>query len=224
MDGIRRTDGLLTVLAAVLLVMTALAPGCGDRQAPPPQPECEEDQDCPSEKFCEGGRCIPRAPTPPMPPPPECMSSADCNDNRICVDGQCRWECRDDGDCGTGEICRDNRCQPVPECVVDTVHFDFDQYYLTTEAKSILRANVQCLKRKGFGRIAVEGHCDERGSAEYNLSLGQKRAQTVSDFMTDLGIDMTKLKIISYGEERPFDYGHDEDAWAKNRRTETIER
>ncbi len=210
--------GALFILACTALLMVSVMVGCGDDGPPPPLPECDDDLDCPEGKNCEGGRCIMRV---QAAPPPECTSAADCSDNKICVNGDCKYECRVDSDCGAGEECANNRCAAIA-CDIQRVNFDFNEYYLTSEAQSQLRANADCLKRRNPARIVIEGHCDERGSIEYNLSLGQKRAQSVKDFLVDLGVDTTKLNVLSYGEERPLEYGHNEEAWTKNRRAETV--
>ena len=97
------------------------------------------------------------------------------------------------------------------------VFFDFDQYNLSSEAKSTLEANARELKRVS-GNVTIEGHCDERGTKAYNLALGDKRAGVAKDYLVSLGVTASRITTISYGKERPFDSGHDETAWAKNRR------
>ena len=104
---------------------------------------------------------------------------------------------------------------------LETVHFNFDDFNLSEEARQILAKNAEWLKKYNV-TIQIEGHCDERGSNEYNLALGEKRAKTARDYLAALGIDATRLTIISYGEEVPVDPGHDDTAWAKNRRAEFI--
>jgi peptidoglycan-associated lipoprotein len=101
-----------------------------------------------------------------------------------------------------------------------TVYFDFDKYNLRPDAKSNLDSNYQLLKTFSDVTVKIEGHCDERGTVEYNLSLGQKRAQSVQDYLTGLGISPSRITTISYGKERPAVQGSDEAAWAKNRRCE----
>jgi len=98
------------------------------------------------------------------------------------------------------------------------VFFDFDKYNLSSEAKSTLEANARELKRVGDSNITIEGHCDERGTKAYNLALGDKRAGAAKDYLVSLGVTASRITTISYGKERPFDSGHDESAWAKNRR------
>jgi len=98
------------------------------------------------------------------------------------------------------------------------IHFEFDRYDLTPEAKRILAENAQVLLEHPTWKIQIEGHCDERGSNEYNLALGEKRARSARDYLIKLGIAPERLSIISYGEEMPLDPRHCEEAWAKNRR------
>jgi len=101
-----------------------------------------------------------------------------------------------------------------------TVYFDFDKYNLRADAKASLDANFALLQEFPDAIIKVEGHCDERGTVEYNISLGEKRARAVMDYLVGKGIAAARLSIISYGKERPVDPGHNEAAWSKNRRAE----
>jgi len=96
--------------------------------------------------------------------------------------------------------------------------FDFDSYSLSSEAKGTLDQNAKELKRVTAAAITIEGHCDERGTSAYNLALGEKRANAAKDYLVALGISGSRITTVSYGKERPFDTGHDESAWAKNRR------
>jgi len=100
------------------------------------------------------------------------------------------------------------------------IYFDFDQYVLTPQARDILAANAAYLKANAGVKARIEGHCDERGSDEYNLALGERRALAAKNYLVSLGIAADRLDIISYGEEMPLDPGHNEEAWAKNRRAE----
>ncbi len=98
------------------------------------------------------------------------------------------------------------------------VYFDFDQSILRPDAKEALNKNIQWLRANPRVRIQIEGHCDERGNNEYNLALGDLRAKTVRDYVVAGGVSVARITIISYGEERPFVLGHDEEAWKWNRR------
>lgn len=103
-----------------------------------------------------------------------------------------------------------------------TIYFAFDDYTLSYEAQQNLSATADYLKNNPSAVVQIEGHCDERGSVEYNLALGQKRAQSVKDYLVDLGVDSSRMPTMSYGEERPVASGHDEDAWGQNRRAEFV--
>ena len=98
------------------------------------------------------------------------------------------------------------------------IHFDYDKADIREGDRAILSKNADVLKRFDFLKVTVEGHCDERGSVEYNLALGERRAKAARDFLVSYGIAAGRLTTISYGKERPFDNGHDEDSWSKNRR------
>lgn len=104
------------------------------------------------------------------------------------------------------------------------IHFEFDQYVLVPSAKSTLQQNADYLAANRGVRVVIEGHCDERGSDEYNLALGEKRALATKAYLVSLGVAANRLDVLSYGEERPLDPAHDEEAWAKNRRAEFVAR
>ncbi len=105
---------------------------------------------------------------------------------------------------------------------VKDVYFGFDRYDLTDEGRATLKANADWLKGNPAVRIQIEGHCDERGDANYNLALGAKRAQTAKDYLVTLGITVDRLSTISYGEEIPVCTEHTEDCWAQNRRARFV--
>ena len=105
---------------------------------------------------------------------------------------------------------------------LESVYFDYDQAIVREDQKEIMMKNAQWLKSNPQIRVKIEGNCDERGTAEYNLALGQRRADTVKDFLEGLGIVPKRMQAISYGFERPKDPGHDEAAWAKNRRADFV--
>ena len=98
------------------------------------------------------------------------------------------------------------------------IFFEFDSSTLSAEAESILRAKAEWMRRNPSLTIVIEGHCDNRGTTEYNLALGERRAESVKRFLIDLGIAETRIRTISFGEERPLVMGDNEEAWAKNRR------
>jgi peptidoglycan-associated lipoprotein len=98
------------------------------------------------------------------------------------------------------------------------IHFDFDKYDILPEDAGILKENAALLMNYPKVKIQVEGHCDERGTNEYNLALGERRANAAKKYLLSLGISTDRISSISYGEEKPLDAGHNEEAWSKNRR------
>ena len=101
-----------------------------------------------------------------------------------------------------------------------TVYFDFDAYNLRSDARDALQFNAQLMRSSPDLRVQIEGNCDERGSDEYNLALGKKRAEAAKSYLVDLGIEAARISTLSYGEENPAVPGHNEMAWAQNRRDE----
>ncbi len=104
----------------------------------------------------------------------------------------------------------------------ENVYFAFDSSALSPAAQEILREKAEWMRRYPSATVIIEGHCDERGTSEYNLALGDRRAQSVKSFMVNLGISPGRMTTISYGEERPVAPGHNEFAWAKNRRANFV--
>ena len=102
------------------------------------------------------------------------------------------------------------------------IHFDFDKYNIRPDYAEILKQNAVVLKKFPTVKIQIEGHCDERGTSEYNLALGERRASSVKRYLVSLGVDEKRISTISYGEERPLDPNQNEEAWTKNRRAEFI--
>ncbi len=106
--------------------------------------------------------------------------------------------------------------------VVQTIYFDFDKYDLRSDARATLAANAEWLKSNTSWRILIEGHCDERGTNEYNMALGDRRANSARNYLISAGVSPARVRTISYGEERPAAPGHDEASWARNRRAEFV--
>jgi peptidoglycan-associated lipoprotein len=109
-----------------------------------------------------------------------------------------------------------------PQISLQDAFFDFDDFTLRNDAKSALDNDAKYLEKNAGARINVEGHCDERGSVEYNLALGEKRAKSAKDYLVSYGIAANRITTISYGKERPFAQGHDESAWSQNRRAHFV--
>jgi peptidoglycan-associated lipoprotein len=111
----------------------------------------------------------------------------------------------------------------VAENIFETVYFDFDSSDLRQDARDVLSKHAETIHKSYAGaKIQIEGHCDERGSAEYNLALGERRAKSALNYLTTLGVKPENLIIISFGKEKPAVNGSDEAAWAKNRRAEFV--
>lgn len=106
--------------------------------------------------------------------------------------------------------------------VGENIHFDFDSFLLSDRARQILVAKAEYLRTNPDITVIVEGHCDDRGTNEYNVALGERRAQSVKTFLVNLGIDTNRLSTVSYGEERPIATGHDEASLAENRRAQFV--
>ncbi len=108
---------------------------------------------------------------------------------------------------------------PVP---LKDVFFDYDRAMVRNDQKAALNDNADWLKANPRAKLLIEGHCDERGTAEYNLALGERRAKAVKDYLVSAGIAPDRISSVSYGEERPFVLGHDESAWKWNRRAHFV--
>ena len=106
--------------------------------------------------------------------------------------------------------------------LVRDAFFEFDASTLSTDAQEALTTSASWLKAHPAYTLLIEGHCDERGTEQYNLALGDRRANTAKDYLVTLGVDGGRIKTVSYGEERPFDQGHDESGWQKNRRAHLV--
>ncbi|MBN9565437.1 MAG: peptidoglycan-associated lipoprotein Pal [Alphaproteobacteria bacterium] len=106
--------------------------------------------------------------------------------------------------------------------VGDRVFFAFDRYDVAAEGQAVLHRQAEWLKKYPSTLVVVEGHCDERGTREYNLALGERRAHSVKNYLISLGVDANRVEVISYGKERPFVVGSNEETWAQNRVGRTV--
>ena len=141
----------------------------------------------------------PRPPDPitePMPVPPEPLKDDSLTSKSL------------------DDLNRDSPLKPV--------FYELDSSDVSAAGQQILQANAAVLKRYPTWQITIEGHCDERGTAEYNLALGERRALAAKTYLVSLGIPADKVRTVSYGKEFPFDAGHDDGAWAKNRRAHFV--
>ena len=187
------------------------------------KPQCTRNDDCAGGMKCAQEKCV-----------PECTAETaaqDCGPGRKCISGRCAAEeaCLTDADCGTGRACVDKVCKGdvlagrtgrLGDCDLKPVFFGFDDATLGAEARKQLDDDFGCLQRGTFSHLLVAGHTDERGTTEYNLALGERRAAAVKKYLAGLGVEAKNLKTVSFGKERPADPGHDETAWSRNRRTE----
>jgi len=144
----------------------------------------------------------PALPTPPPPPPPTKVEEALPFPGPLTEDAI--------GNRSLDDLNRDSPFKPV--------FFALDSAELDDAGRTVATANAQLLQKYATWAITVEGHCDERGTAEYNIALGERRAVAVKTYLVSVGISPDRIRTVSYGKEFPFDPGHDEAAWAKNRR------
>jgi len=185
-----------TVLYVALVLLSVIAAGCARRQAPATQP-------APPPSAAGPGTETETAPPSgalrveePLPAAPETIRE-DAISTRALED-----------------LNRDSPFKPV--------FYALDSAELDEVGRMVVTANAQLMKQYPTWEITVEGHCDERGTAEYNLALGERRAVAVRDYLVSLGIPTARIRTVSYGKEFPFDQGHDEAAWARNRRAHFV--
>jgi peptidoglycan-associated lipoprotein len=179
--------------AAMAMILTTLVVGCGKKQPPATAPAPP-----PS---------APATATPPPPPPAQRVEEATPVATEPVVEDTIGAKSLDD-------LNRDSPLKPA--------FFGLDSFELDTEAQKVVQQNAELLKKYNTWAITIEGHCDERGTAEYNLALGERRAVAVKTYLVSLGIPPDRVRTVSYGKEFPFDPGHTEDAWAKNRRAHFV--
>ena len=206
--------------------------------------QCRDDSQCAATDRCNGGRCEPKA---------ECTENSDCEASKVCKSGKCKFECQATNECGTGLKCSENKCVDelacagptdcgagmscssgrcakvenasralAETCELTNVEFEFNRSQLTVDSREKLQAIADCIQAK-TGVITIEGHCDERGTEEYNLSLGEERARSVRKYLISLGVSRSRLQIVSKGELEPIDNDSTEDAWSRNRRAQFLE-
>lgn len=113
---------------------------------------------------------------------------------------------------------------PVKVAELSDIFFDFDRSTIKSESEAQLKENAEWMSDNSGKNLVLEGHCDERGTSEYNMALGERRAQSAKQFLMSIGVEPSRMTTISYGEEKPFDPGHNEAAWAKNRRVHFVEK
>lgn len=213
----------VSTFAAILFV--AVLTAC---PSPPKNGECKTSKDCEAQagygKICVSGQCA------------ECAADTDCRDGFTCQANKCqpkpapvaaapKPECAADAECGSGKACQDGKCVSTedPACAdpaAFTVNFGFDQATIVGDAASKLKTLAACLAKSPVKRLVIDGHCDDRGTTQYNLALGKKRAESVKKYLSDLGVT-TAVGTNTFGKEQPLCREATEDCWARNRRAES---
>ncbi len=127
-----------------------------------------------------------------------------------------------DGSGGAGQIRAGSQEDFVRSIDSDRIYFDTDRFNVDAADQATLQSQAQWLARYPNTRITIEGHCDERGTRDYNLALGERRANAAKNYLASLGVDSNRIQTVSYGKERPAAAGSNENAWAQNRRAVTI--
>jgi peptidoglycan-associated lipoprotein len=169
--------------------------------------ECGKNEDCPSGFVCQANKCAPK---------PECDAETPCPAGQSCDAGRCVGT-RTPVDAGASQ----RPTEPTgPVCELQRVSFDFDDASLKGDARDALAKNAECLRQLKSSRVRVEGHCDERGTNEYNQHLGQRRAEAVRRYLANLGLESGIFEAVSFGEEQPVCTDSTEACWAQNRRVE----
>jgi len=201
------TKALKGFLCGLVLIAVIAAPACRHKTTPTPvKPVVQPDT--------AASMTVPPVPTTTTVPQPATISAPS---DFVQTDTQPRVD--------TAELSPNieeaNRQAQVRGFIKDA-YFGYDEAALGADAQAALTDSANWLKRNPSYNLLVEGHCDERGTEQYNLALGDRRANTVKQFLMTLGVDAARIRTVSYGEERPFDPGHDESAWAKNRRAHLV--
>ncbi len=129
---------------------------------------------------------------------------------------------RDGGGAGDGQAIPGSQADFIARVASDRVYFDTDRSNIDADDQRILASQAEWLKRYTGTRVTIEGHCDERGTRDYNIALGARRANSAKNFLVAAGIDPARINTVSYGKERPDAVGSDQGAWARNRRAVTV--
>lgn len=188
--------------------------------------ECGGDADCRDGFVCRTNKCVPK---------PQCTADADCPSGQACQGERCVAKaqlqpgtCNTTSDCGVNERCEANKCVsaslPPADCrdpAAFTIRFGFDQSTLTADSTSTLQKLADCLKRAPAKKVTVQGNADERGTRQYNVALGARRAEAARKYLQDMGASGS-LDTVSFGKEKPICTESTEDCWAKNRRADFV--
>ena len=202
------------------LLATLVASACG-----PTYPNCDNDSNCHEGEYCVNGQCQ------------QCRPDGnDCPAGQRCQDGRCDeipGYCNSTSDCPGGQECQNNRCvtpmttsEPIDNtpqaCTLTDVYFAYDSSELDPTARGAIESNARCATERDIPHMTLTGHCDPRGTEEYNLALGERRAQSVRGFVQRLGVPNNHISARSMGEEMA--RGSDESSWARDRRVQFEER
>jgi peptidoglycan-associated lipoprotein len=191
--------------------------------------ECRGDGDCKDGRVCRGNKCV-----------GECTTNEDCPTGKRCDSERCVGECSSDAECGSGMSCVDGSCQAAQtekisaKCrpmsggageviALPNIEFNFNDYELTFDSRQGLDQAGGCMREAPQVRIIIEGHGDERGTQEFNLALGEKRANTVKTYLKNLGVDTSRMSTRSKGENEPLCREASEECYSRNRRVEFIQ-
>jgi len=173
---------------------------------------CQQSTDCEQGLVCKNNRCE------------VCTAKEDCPKGTVCIEGTCGpAECYTSNECPAGLSCVNYRCKPddmastsLPgECRLEPIYFNYDSANISRQMRDEIEGNYDCLKNSK-DRITLEGHCDPRGTTEYNMGLGERRARRVHKIIRTMGFDSSRMRVVSKGEEEAT--GHGEDTWARDRR------
>ena len=215
------TNRALQISSLALTLIVALAAGCGDDY-----PKCDTDEDCHQGEFCVNNLCQ------------QCRGDQDCGPGKRCEGGACNpipGYCTSSSDCPAGQQCENNMCvtaqsvvappdapsTPSGACSLDPVYFDYDSSTLDQASRDKLGTAAACIKERGLKAVHLTGLTDPRGTEEYNLALGDRRAQAAKKYLEGLGMD-TSMSASSMGEELAT--GSDEATWSRDRRVDFQER
>jgi len=194
--------------------------------------ECGADADCQPGMVCRANKCMPK---------PECETDGDCGPGKACQDGKCAVqtpECETDAQCGAGQGCEAGKCvaklssddaaaAAYTQCVgadvgpagAPSVYYDFNRADLDAKARGTLEKVAGCIKSSSVKSLVIEGNCDERGTTEYNLHLGERRAESAKKYLGNLGVGAA-LRATSFGKEKPVCSESDDSCYSKNRRSD----
>ena len=212
--------------------------------------QCREDTHCGAGQTCQSGRCQQASECPCEAPlvcennkcvQPECVTNEDCEAGKVCDANVCvDAPCTSDQECGAGMVCNDGVCEAASDQIssecrpmspgggevvsLQIVQFEFDKADLTPATRQALEQNAECLRQAPDLTVVLEGHADERGTQEYNLALGDRRANSVKEYLENLGIQASRMRTVSKGKNEPVCNQNTEDCFSKNRRVQFVQR